>query len=139
MSDDIRILEPLVGTWEIVIPKFGARAETTFEWILRGAALLQHASPPDPVPASHCIYAAGQNGAFTQHYFDSRGVVRLYAMTFGGTAWTLQRRQADFSPLAFHQRFAGAFTDPDTIQGRWEIAHDGATWELDFELTYHRR
>jgi hypothetical protein len=26
----------------------------------------------------------------------------------------------------------------DVIEGRWEIARDGSTWEHDFELTYTR-
>ena len=32
-----------------------------------------------------------ETGAYTQHYYDSRGVVRLYAMTFAGGVWTLTR------------------------------------------------
>src|SRR5918993_347618 len=45
----------------------------------------------------------------------------------------------DFSPLDFAQRFTGTFSDDGTtIAGRWEIAHDGSTWEHDFDLTYVR-
>jgi hypothetical protein len=28
------------------------------------------------------VSADSETGAYTQHYYDSRGVVRLYAMTF---------------------------------------------------------
>ena len=72
--------------------------------------------------------------------FDSRGVVRVYAMTFGDGAWTLQRTRPDFRPLSFAQRFLGTFTaDGNTIDSRWESSQDGgATWELDFELTFRR-
>ena len=86
------------------------------------------------------IRADGEAGGYTQHYFDSRGVARLYAMEFGDGEWTLRRDKPDFTPLAFWQRFTGRFSeDGDTIQGSWETSNDeGATWELDFELTYKR-
>src|SRR5439155_1471157 len=67
-----------------------------------------------------------------QHYFDSRGVARVYEMTFADNVWTLQRFAAapDFS-----QRFTGTFNKAgDTISGMWEISRDGATWEHDYDL-----
>ena len=61
-------------------------------------------------------------------------------MTFDGRVWTLSRDEADFSPLEFRQRFTGTFSDDGrTIEGTWEICHDGATWEKDFAITYTRR
>ncbi len=76
---------------------------------------------------------------YLQHYFDSRGVARLYEMTFGDGVWTLRRDSPDFSPLDFSQRFTGEFSDDgNTIAGRWEIAKGGPNFELDFELTYTR-
>jgi hypothetical protein len=59
-------------------------------------------------------------------------------MTFDGRDWTLERHKPDFTPLSFHQRWVGAFTDADTIEGRWETSPDGTEWELDFELVYRR-
>jgi hypothetical protein len=44
-----------------------------------------------------------------QHYFDSRGVARLYEMTFSGGVWNLLRNSSDFTPLEFSQRFSGTF------------------------------
>ena len=76
---------------------------------------------------------------YTQHYFDSRGIARICAMTFDGRDWTLERHSSDFSPLAFHQRWVGAFSaDGDSIRGRWETSPDGRDWEVDFELVYER-
>ena len=49
-------------------------------------------------------------GAYTQHYYDSRGVVRLYAMTFSDGLWALTRESPDFSPLDFQQRFTGTLS-----------------------------
>jgi hypothetical protein len=60
-------------------------------------------------------------------------------MTFDGHDWTLERHTPDFTPLAFHQRWQGTLSpDGHTIHGRWETSPDGQTWELDFDLTYHR-
>jgi hypothetical protein len=76
-------------------------------------------------------------GNYRQHYFDSRGVARLYKMSLDAGVWRLWRDEPDFSPLDFSQRFTGTFSaDGKTIAGRWEICHDGTTWEPDFDLTY---
>ena len=81
--------------------------------------------------------AAGDG--YTQHYFDSRGIARIYAMTFDGRTWTLERHARDFSPLPFHQRWVGTMSaEGDAIDGRWETSPDGRAWELDFELAYRR-
>ena len=85
------------------------------------------------------MIAPADGGGYTQHYFDSRGVVRLYAMEFAGGIWKLERTEPDFSPLDFQQRYIGAFSDDgDRIDGRWEIKEPGADWRLDFELNYAR-
>jgi hypothetical protein len=141
MTASIAQLEPFVGEWVLrasIAPDLRGRA--IFEWSLGGAFLLERSEVPDSdVPAGLCIVAA-DGDAYTQHYFDSRGVVRLYAMTFVEGAWTLLRTQPDFSPLSFSQRYTGAFSDDlRRIDGQWETSHDGGmTWELDFELTYER-
>ena len=76
-------------------------------------------------------------GRYLQHYFDSRGVARVYEMSFGERTWKLWRTSEDFSPLDFSQRFAGTFSDDgDTISGRWETSPDGASWSEDFALIY---
>jgi hypothetical protein len=53
---------------------------------------------------------------------------------------TLRRTAPDFSPPDFRQRFAGiSSADGDRIDARRGQSHDGgATWELDFSLTFTR-
>jgi hypothetical protein len=119
----------------------GPVGRSWFEWALDGQFLLQRTEAPIPdAPDSLAIVAAGpRDGGYTQHYFDSRGVVRLYAMSFDGRAWTLTREAPDFSPLDFGQRFTGTFgADGNTITGAWEKRFDGGEWEHDFALIYHR-
>jgi hypothetical protein len=142
-------LEPLVGQWRMEAPAFpldpalAGEARTTFEWALGGAFLLERSSIPVPEAPDGLIVIAPDSDpdgdGYTQHYFDSRGVVRIYAMTFDGRAWTLERRSPDFSPLSFHQRWTSTLSDDGReIAGRWETSPDGSAWELDFELTYVR-
>ena len=53
------------------------------------------------------IIGVDPRGSFLQHYYDSRGVSRLYSMTFEDGTWTLPRDKPDFSPLHFSQRYVG--------------------------------
>ena len=145
---DIQQLAPLIGTWNVETSLGPAPATTTFEWTLDGAFVLQRSTIDIPeAPDALCLIAA-EEGGFRQHYFDSRGVVRLYAMTFDGRTWTLTREQPDFSDFSFSQRYVGEL-DGDTIRGEWQRigggppadgdqrdAQDG--WEHDFDLTYTR-
>jgi hypothetical protein len=139
-------LEPLVGRWtmEARIPGVepsGPFGLCTFEWAVGGQFLLQQTefSVPGPPEGVMIIGPDPEGENFTQHYFDSRGVARLYAMTLDEDAWTLQRDVSDFSPLLFRQRFIGRFSKGGaSIEGRWERSDDGAQWEHDFELIYVR-
>ena len=113
-----------------------------FEWALDGRFLVQRTEISIPeAPNSISIIGADPRGdAYAQHYFDSRGVIRVYAMTFEDGVWTLLRDSPDFSDLSFWQRYTGTFSeDGATIDGHWEMSHDeGATWEKDFDLVYRR-
>ena len=144
---DAEELEPLIGSWtlEAEFPTPGplvVRGRTTFDWLLGRRFVLQQTVIEHPdAPDSHSILAPdpGRPGGWLQHYFDSRGVVRLYDMSFDGRTWTLTRGAADFSPLDFAQRFTAEVGDGgDTLTGRWEIAPDGENWHLDFRLTCRR-
>jgi hypothetical protein len=139
-------LEPFVGRWtmEAVFPgaePTGPAGFSTFEWMLGGPFLLQRTefSVPGPPEAMMIVSPDPDGTRFTQHYFDSRGVARLYSMTFDGRVWTLQRDTPDFTSLPFRQRFIGNLSeDGEGIDGRWERSHDGATWEDDFALIYEK-
>jgi hypothetical protein len=133
-------LTPLVGEWSMTasLGPTGVVGRAVFAWAVDGAFLIQRAQIPE-APESIVVMGLAANGDYTQHYFDSRGIARVYAMTFGDGVWTLLREAPDFTPLSFAQRFVGRFSaDGDTIDGRWEKASDGSDWQLDFELTYTR-
>lgn len=145
MTPDAGPLEPLIGSWSVDadFPSLGVvRGWTSFEWLLGRRFVVQRSGADHPdAPSGHSILAPDANrpGGYLQHYFDSRGVVRLYEMGFDGKTWTLIRRAPDFSPLDFAQRYAGELSDDgDTIAGAWEVAPEGEDWRLDFRLTYRR-
>ena len=116
-SDDRAVLAPLEalegGPWDVTfrfpgLPDQEVRGRTTFEWALDRRFLLQRAdAEAHGAPSGLTVIAPVPEGGFLQHYFDSRGVVRLYRMTLDDTTWTLHREVADFSPLSFGQRFVG--------------------------------
>jgi hypothetical protein len=126
-------LEPFVGTWHVRSSLGDVRATASFEWALGGAFLLQRQQIDLPqAPDALCVI--GPDGdRYAQHYYDSRGVIRVYAMTFDGATWTLERDDPDFA-----QRYVGEFSG-NLIEGRWEIKEPGETeFRLDFELSYER-
>lgn len=137
-------LDVFIGEWSLaasfpLAPPMGRTGRTVFEWILGRQFLVQRAESPHPdAPDSLAIIRFdADSDAYSQHYFDSRGVARVYAMSFSDGVWTLLRDSPDVSPLAFSQRFTGTFSDDgNTIHGRWETSPDGSSWEHDFELTY---
>ncbi|MCD7438355.1 DUF1579 domain-containing protein [Streptomyces lincolnensis] len=138
-------LDVLVGEWVVEAGFPGqpaVEARSVFDWTLDGRFLVQRTEVPLPeAPDSMAIIATDpETGAYTQHYFDTRGVARLYSMTFADGVWRLLRETPDFSPLSFRQRFTGRLgADGDTIEGAWELSKDSsADWEHDFALTYRR-
>ena len=72
------------------------------------------------------------SGAFVALYADTRGVCRIYQMSFAGDVWRIWREIP-----RFHQRFMGRIgRDRRSIQARWERSDDGTTWDTDFDLQY---
>ena len=138
-------LEPLVGDWSMVptfkgMPPAEAGARVSFGWLPGKRFLIERWEVPVPeAPDGIAIIGADpeNQGAYLQHYFDSRGVARVYKMSLEDGVWKLWRDEPDFSPLDFSQRYTGTFSDDGkTVVGAWEICSDGKTWEHDFDLTY---
>lgn len=122
------------------VPPADVGARVVFDWMPGKRFLIQRWEIPAPeAPDGIAIIGTDPDseGDFLHHYFDSRGVARVYKMSLSDKVWKLWRDSPDFSPLDFSQRYTGTFTDDGkTISGAWEICHDGTTWEHDFDLTY---
>jgi hypothetical protein len=130
-------LEILVGEWKAEVPGFDANARITFEWLEGGGFLIQRSTIDRPeFPNGISLYGAtGPDGSLQQHYFDSRGVARLYDVAFDGRSLTISRE----GPV-WPQRYVGELSeDGNTITGRWERGDSlGAPLQHDFDLTHRR-
>ena len=129
-------LEVLIGEWVVEVPQFpGQQGRATFEWLEGGAYLRFHADAPDPAPtASWIIGRDDSSETYTALHYDSRGVSRVYEMSFSRNVWKLWRQAPGFC-----QRFSGTVSvDGDSIVGAWEKSPDGSAWEHDLDLTYTR-
>ena len=129
----------LVGEWSIeathpALPDTAISGRATFEWLEDQRFLVQrshydHPEMPDAVAISGIV-----DGAPAMHYFDVRGVHRVFAVDITGDTW----RYWNDTP-GFAQRFTGRLGDDDgVIDGRAELSRDGATWALDLAITYRR-
>lgn len=139
-------LDVLTGTWEMearfeagyfgqaspAITRRGGR--TTFDWLEGRFFLAQRFVNEHPAAPSGIaiIGPCEEPGAFTQHYYDSRGVARVCQMTLHGREWKIWREAP-----GFWQRYTGMISDDGTaITGAWEGSPDGRQWRHDFGLTY---
>jgi hypothetical protein len=102
---------------------------------------------PAEVPDSISVIGGAPDGEpQPMHYFDSRGVERLYMTALEGSTWKIWRAPGEdwngpHGP-GFNQRFIGEISpDGRTIEGRWErgMGDAGDVWELDFPINYVRR
>src|SRR5579875_2222106 len=134
----------LIGRWAThgahpLLPGADIRGHTTFEWLAGRQFLIQrsHYDHPDIPDAIAIIGVTGEQAAgehLTMHYFDRRGVYRVYAVSLDDGRWRFWREDP-----GFWQRFTGVFSaDGDTITGQGEMRRDGAGWEPDLALTYRR-
>jgi hypothetical protein len=131
-----------IGEWNIEItsmsfdpdPSAVVRGHSSFAWLEGGAFLIQHSEiSASDFPRSTAVMGPDDAAeTYRMLYYDSRGVSRIYRMTFSGGIWTLWR---DFP--GFSQRFHGTFSeDGRIITAYWEKSGDGSNWERDFDLTY---
>ena len=139
---DMEALDALVGEWtaEAAMPATGepVRGEMTVEWLDGGGYLVQRTTMEDTAfPRTVAVIGPDRSGErIVQHYFDSRGVARVYDIALEGGVLRLWRDGEDFA-----QRFVGRFSDDGSaIEGAWERADPGTdAWEHDFDLTYRRK
>jgi hypothetical protein len=140
----LRRLDVLVGEWSIEVsnmpflsdPAAIVRGQNRFDWLEGGHFLVQrwNVEHPDFPDGIAVVGYDDSTGNYSQHYFDSRGVSRIYKMSLGDGVWKLWRDDPDFS-----QRFIGTLEDSGTtIRGRWENSSDGLKWDHDFDLTYSK-
>ena len=135
----LEFLHALTGTWATegahpLLPGADIRGQVTFEWLdgerfLVGRSHYEHPDIPDAVTVTGVT-----DDQLSMHYFDSRGVHRIYSVSMTPNTWHFWRDGPDFA-----QRFTGTFSaDGNTITGQGRLSRDGTTWDDDLALTYRR-
>jgi hypothetical protein len=142
-SQQLESLRALTGRWTTegahpLLPGPAIHGETTFEWLDGERFLIMrshydHPEIPDAIAVTGWVDPEVDEHLST-HYFDSRGVHRIYSVSMTTDAWHFWRDDPGFG-----QRFTGTFSDDGhTITGRGQLSRDGATWDDDLALTYRR-
>lgn len=143
--------EPLIGEWhgtgEIPNdPPMQISVEASVER-LGAFIVLRSLGEPAELPDSISIIGGAPDAEpQPMHYFDARGVERLFMMALHGSAWKIWRAPGEdwngpHGP-GFNQRFIGVISaDGRTIEGRWErgMGDAGDEWEIDFPISYVRK
>jgi hypothetical protein len=143
--------EPLIGTWHAegelpIEPPLKMTIEATIER-LGAFVVLRSVGEPAEMPDSVSVIGGAPEGEpQPMHYFDSRGVKRMFVMALEGSTWKIWRAPGEDwngpDGPGFNQRFFGEISpDGRTIEARWErgVGESGDDWELDFPMTYTRR
>jgi hypothetical protein len=127
----------LVGTWAIdashpLLPDDQIQGQMTFEWLDGQRLLIQRSHYDHPeIPDAIAIFGVIDD-QLSMHYFDSRGVHRIFTVSFiEGTL-----RYARNAP-GFSQRFTLTVSD-NMITGQGELSRDGTNWQDDLAITYRR-
>ena len=142
---------PLIGEWhgegEIPIdPPMKVSVEAKISRLGK-LIVFSTVSKPAEVPDSVSIIGGAPDGEpQPMHYFDSRGVKRLFMMTLKGSNLKIWRAPGEDwngpDGPGFNQRFIGEISaDGRTIKGRWErgMGDAGDKWEIDFPINYVRK
>ena len=135
----LRALDALVGEWTTeashpAFPSTVVHGHTSFEWLGGERFLIVRARSDHPeFPDS--ISVIGDTDGLRMHYFDSRGVHRLYEVSASEDTLEFSRDAPGFA-----QRFIGNFEEGGhRISGLWKLSRDNSTWEDDLQITYRRR
>jgi hypothetical protein len=142
MASQLEHLNAWVGEWETeathpMLPDTVVPGRITVEWLEGEKFLLHRARNDHPdFPDSISVIGATEEGAdsLTMHYFDSRGVFRVYRCSVEDDELKIWRDQP-----GFRQRFSGHFSDDgNTFGGTFELNEDEAGWNDDLQMTYRR-
>jgi len=143
--------EPLIGEWhgEGEIPMEPPMKISEEAKIERLGELIVFSSVGEPreMPDSVSIIGGAPDGEpQPMHYFDSRGVKRLYMTALEASTWRIWRApgaawNGPHGP-GLNPRLIGELSaDGKTIKGRWERGRGNAgdQWEIDFPIDYVRK
>lgn len=129
----------LVGAWVTeathpALPGAVVSGRASFEWLEDQRFLIQrshyeHPEIPDAIAVMGIV-----DGAPSMHYFDPRGVHRVFTVEITAGTWRFWNNTPGFA-----QRFTGTLSeDGNVITGQGELSRDGASWQDDLAISYRR-
>ena len=130
-----------IGSWETegahpLLPGEAIRGTSTFGWLEGRRFVIWRSQCEHPKIPDAITIIGVTDGQLSMHYFDERGVYRVYVASLDQRTWRYWR---DASAPDLSQRFTGTFGDyGKTITVRGELSKDGSTWEDDLALDYRR-
>jgi hypothetical protein len=134
---DVQDWQRLVGIWAIeathpALPSTVIRGQATFEWLEDQRFLIQRSHYDHPeIPDAIAVTA----GKPSMHYFDPRGVHRVFAVDITADTWRFWNDAPGFSQRCTHT----LSHDGSAINGQAELStDDGNTWEPDLTISYRR-
>jgi hypothetical protein len=137
--DELAAFGALIGDWttEATHPMFPSTVvtgRTTYEWLEGERFLIQRSSNDHPdFPDSISVVGVADD-ELTAHYFDSRGVFRVYRLAMEGDTLRMWRDEPGFS-----QRLEAKLSeDGKTLAGVWQLSRDDETWDDDLAITFTR-
>src|SRR5256885_12994816 len=150
MNADLQDLgRRLVGRWTTEathrgLPGAIIRWSSEIEW-LDGERFLIYRSSYDHPDIPDAISIIGDTDGLQMHYFDTRGVHRIYDVKVTDEGWEMAMdRDSPASSFAspderFSQRMSITFEDDNrTMTGKGRLSYDNVTWVDDLEITYSR-
>jgi hypothetical protein len=144
VSTDLeRLGRRLVGAWTTeaahpAVPGTIVTGTADIQW-LEGERFLIFRAHNDHPDFPDSISIIGDTDGLRWHYFDSRGVHRIYSFRVTDGSWEISRDAAGRDSAAFSQRLTVTFEDDDdTMEGRSKISYDNETWQDDLQITYRR-
>jgi hypothetical protein len=150
MNTDLQNLgRRLVGRWTIeathpAVPGTVISGSSEIEWF-EGQHFLIYRLHYDHPDFPDAISIIGDTDGLQMHYFDVRGVHRLFQLTVADDGWAImmdrhsQGRSFRSSDPPFSQRMTYTFEHADqNFSGKGQLSHDDVNWDDDLEITYCR-
>lgn len=140
MNDAMHRLSDWVGEWDVTMTHAWfldsmdteIHGSATFEWIA-DAFLVMRSQWEDGSTQEFVFSRNDPHDAFVALAHDSRGVYRVFDMTFAADEWTLLREDPDF-----HQRIV-IRPQAERIDLRADASDDaGRTWRKDLDYIFVR-
>ncbi|HVY19622.1 MAG TPA: hypothetical protein VHA70_06030 [Bauldia sp.] len=131
----------LIGDWATesthrLLPGTKLVGHVTFGWISGERFVIWKADNDDPrIPSSLSVVGIMEGDEhLSQQYFDSRGVHRIYRVTFDGTTLVTERKAP-----GFNQRLHALLShDGSMLAGVSQLDANGSGYVDDLSFTYRR-